>query len=178
MKFLVLKKIAGDEDAKILSPTDVIDMVWHKLLLNPRLYKNINEALGGEMIDHNPEGGRDVAARNKRVHRTIEMYKTVFITSATSISSSVWKAPEELPIADDVITIRVRDMTGGETLFKCRKTMRVRNIFSAFAAKKGVDVSDLRFLNCELERFLGHEIIGDILEDGDQINVMPGQVGC
>ena len=62
LKFLVLKKIAGDEDATMLSPTDVIDAVWHQLLLNPRLYKNINEALGGEMIDHNPEGGRDVSA--------------------------------------------------------------------------------------------------------------------
>ncbi len=180
MKFLVLKKIAGDEDATTLSPTDVIDAVWHQLLLNPRLYKNINEALGGEMIDHNPEGGRDVAARNKRVCRTIEIYKTVFISPAASVASSVWKAPEaeKLPIADDDgITIAFVEQTGKETLFKCKKTMRVEKIFFAFAASKGIHVSALRFW-LDDEQLAGEEIIGDILKDGDQIDVFLSQAGC
>jgi hypothetical protein len=180
MKFLVLKKIAGDEDAKVLSPTDVIDAVWHQLLLNPRLYKNINEALGGEMIDHNPEGGRDVAARNKRVCRTMEMYKTVFITPAASVASSMWKAPVELPVADDDIpniNITLRDRTHKETMFQCKKTMRVREMLSVVAKQRGVHRSSLRlFLDGQHLPF--EDMIGEIVKDGDVIDVLLQQIGC
>jgi hypothetical protein len=175
MKFMVLKKIAGDEDATTLSPTDVIDAVWHQLLLNPRLYRNINEALGGEMIDHDPEGGRDVPAHNERVTRTIEMYKTVFITPAASVASSMWKAPEavELPIADyDIndICIRVRDWNHRETAFHCKKTMSVWKLLSLLAKERGAHMKGLKLvfrsvcLPCE-------QLIGDIVENNDVIKL-------
>ena len=151
LKFLVLKKIAGDEDATTLSPTDVIDMVWHQLLLNPRLYKSINDALGGEMIDHNPEGGKDVKSRNERVNRTIEMYKTVYITPATG---SVWKGPELPPQQGETITVRIRDQSGEETYFKVKQATTVSKLKYAYCARKGISTKLVWFM-----------CTGDILQD-------------
>ena len=176
LKFLVLKKIAGDEDATTLSPTDVIDMVWHQLLLNPRLYKSINDALGGEMIDHNPEGGKDVNSRNERVNRTIDMYKTVYITPA---SGSVWKGSELPPQqGESTITIIVRDQTGEPTMFKSKISTTVWKIKYAYSNRKGVDSKSMRFLLDGDDLIDNKPLSYYKLEDYDQIDAILRQVGC
>lgn len=177
LKFLVLKKIAGDEDATTLSPTDMIDMVWHQLLLNPRLYKNINDALGGEMIDHNPEGGKDVNSRNERVNRTIDMYKTVYITPATG---SVWKG-QELPPDEStsiIIIIIIKDQIGEQTMFKSKISTHVLKIKYAYCKRKGVDTKSMRFMLDGEDLEDNKPLSYYELEDNDQIDAILMQVGC
>mmetsp|Transcript_8457 Transcript_8457/g.12805 ORF Transcript_8457/g.12805 Transcript_8457/m.12805 type:complete len:92 (-) Transcript_8457:1138-1413(-) len=75
------------------------------------------------------------------------------------------------------ITIRVRDQTGEETVFKIKKTTKMSKVFNAYANRKGVDSKALRFL-------LDGERIGEDqtpklleLEDEDQIDCLLEQLG-
>lgn len=45
----------------------------------------------------------------------------------------------------EVITLRLRNEIGDETVFKFRRATRMQKIFSAYAAKKGLDESSLSF---------------------------------
>ena len=176
LKFLVLKKLAGDEDATKLSPTDRIDKVWHQLILNTRLYKSINDALGGETIHHNPEGGMDVVSRNERVSRAIEMYKVVF-------RSSEWELPERLlllPRAGEdpaMITFRVLELSGRETLFKTSKSTNIEMVEEAFCRHRGLAELSIRFYS-EGERLSDGPIRDALVEDDDTIDCFPLQKGC
>jgi len=77
----------------------------------------------------------------------------------------------------DTITIRVREMSGEETLFKVKRTTQMKKVFNAFAARKGVDSHLLRFM-------LDGSRIGENdtpktldLEEDDQIDCMYEQQG-
>ena len=79
--------------------------------------------------------------------------------------------------ANEQITIRVKDQTGEETMFKIKKSTKMSKVFSAYAQRKGVDAAALRFL-------LDGERINDTdtpkmleLEDEDQIDCVLQQVG-
>ena len=41
LRFMVLKALMSDLDAKILSPTPLIDEVWHLTILFPKIYQKI-----------------------------------------------------------------------------------------------------------------------------------------
>ncbi|ETV73468.1 hypothetical protein H257_11600 [Aphanomyces astaci] len=75
------------------------------------------------------------------------------------------------------ITIRVKDQSGEETFFKVKPHTKMEKIFSAYAQRKGVPVTALRFL------LDGTRIGGDQtpkmleLEDQDQIDCALEQVG-
>ncbi|TDH70187.1 hypothetical protein CCR75_002203 [Bremia lactucae] len=77
----------------------------------------------------------------------------------------------------EAITIRVKDQSGEETFFKVKPNTRMEKIFSAYAQRKGVPASALRFL------LDGVRISGDQtpkmleLEDQDQIDCALEQVG-
>jgi small ubiquitin-related modifier len=79
--------------------------------------------------------------------------------------------------ANEQITIRVKDQTGEETMFKIKKSTKMSKVFSAYAQRKGVEASSIRFL-------LDGERINDTdtpkmleLEDEDQIDCVLQQVG-
>ena len=83
----------------------------------------------------------------------------------------------DAPAPNEPITIRVKDQTGEETMFKIKKSTRMSKVFAAYAQRKGVDLGSLRFL-------LDGERIGDDqtpkmleLEDEDQIDCVLTQVG-
>ncbi|KAL3784340.1 hypothetical protein ACHAWO_012183 [Cyclotella atomus] len=75
------------------------------------------------------------------------------------------------------LTIRVKDQSGEETFFKVKKHTKMSKIFNAYASRKGVDASSLRFL------LDGENVEPDStpkmleLEDQDQIDAVLEQVG-
>ena len=42
---------------------------------------------------------------------------------------------------NEPITIRVKDQTGEETMFKIKKTTRMKKVFATYAARKGVEAT-------------------------------------
>lgn len=78
---------------------------------------------------------------------------------------------------DAPITIRVKDQTGEETMFKIKKSTKMRKVFEAYASRKGVDVNALRFL-LDGERIQENDSPKMLeLEDEDQIDCVLQQLG-
>jgi hypothetical protein len=78
-RFIYLKAVTDDMDANKLSPSPLIDQVWHLHLLDTQSYMAMNQTLfpqeGNEeqkMIHHDPLGGDDVYARAIRIESTLK----------------------------------------------------------------------------------------------------------
>ncbi|KAL3771302.1 LOW QUALITY PROTEIN: hypothetical protein ACHAW5_004511 [Stephanodiscus triporus] len=83
--------------------------------------------------------------------------------------------PEES--SNEPITIRVKDQTGEETMFKIKKSTKMSKVFSAYAQRKGVEQASLRFL-LDGERISETDTPKMLeLEDEDQIDCVLAQVG-
>ncbi|CAB9497239.1 smt3 suppressor of mif two 3 homolog [Seminavis robusta] len=78
LQFMKLKLQLEDWDATQLSPTPGVDKVWHQHLLHPVHYaKACQDYTSGHIIDHNPDGGLNVAAWMKRLRNTEMCLKTL-----------------------------------------------------------------------------------------------------
>jgi len=79
-KFLALKIITEDtSEPLLLSPSALIDQVWHAHILHPLKYQAACSALGA-LIDHNPAGSADPdIVRDKRLKLTKFIYRSVFL---------------------------------------------------------------------------------------------------
>ena len=99
-RFLSLKVLYMDLDATKLSPSGLLDKVWHCFLLLPKLYYQFCDKIlpsdvpAPRIIDHNPRGGDD-KDRDDRYMRTLRRYERVFGVEPFSL---YW---EELEADDD-----------------------------------------------------------------------------
>lgn len=79
--------------------------------------------------------------------------------------------------AAEPITLRLRDQTGEEVLFKVKKDTKMQKIFDAYAQRRGVSVASLRFM-LDGERINPENTPKTLeLEDQDQVDVMLEQQG-
>ena len=78
-KFIFIKFIDNDYDAKAYSPSFIIDEIWHLFLLFPKDYSRLcSDVLGsGELLDHNPLATSD-SDQIKRYQNTIKRYELLF----------------------------------------------------------------------------------------------------
>ena len=77
----------------------------------------------------------------------------------------------------DAITIRVKDQAGEETFFKVKNTTKMVKVFAAYAQRKGVQQTSLRFL-LDGERIQNDDTPKTLeLEDQDQIDCLLEQYG-
>jgi len=84
---------------------------------------------------------------------------------------------DDTPAATTTITIRVKDQAGDETFFKIKKTTEMSKVFKAYATRKGVQMTALRFL-LDGERIDMSETPKTLeLEDQDQIDCVLQQEG-
>jgi len=79
-EFLTLKIVKEDYDATQLSPTDMIDQVWHAHVLDTKAYQsfNTNYLVGGNCVHHDPLNAMDQTARQERCKNTIKAYESYF----------------------------------------------------------------------------------------------------
>ena len=198
-QFITLKKESQDWDAKILSPCYLVDQMWHCHILDVVNYCHDMMLLCGRVVGHDPDGALDYEAKQRRDETTRELLQEKFGSydedvwdyslgqnndergeekSAGPVDEGVDEGDEEEAVTE-VITIRLTDQNGEETMFKLKRTTKLAKVFNAYAATKGVDVSDFRF-------WLDGETIDGAydtpealdLEDNDQIDVIVGQSGC
>ncbi|KAL7575573.1 hypothetical protein ACA910_020147 [Epithemia clementina (nom. ined.)] len=78
---------------------------------------------------------------------------------------------------EEHITLSVKDQTGEEISFKIKKSTKLEKVFKAYAQRKHIDVSSIRFL-IDGERLKGDSTAKMLeLEDGDQIDALLEQTG-
>ena len=105
-KFIFLKIKEHDVDATKLSPSSVIDEVWHYHMLMAKKYRDFNNRIYGltkYFIDHNPEGGRDVESRKQRIDYTISRYNVYF---GEIQRRKIWDLREKISLTDEDIQRR------------------------------------------------------------------------
>jgi hypothetical protein len=79
-KFMKIKCIAYDPDAELVSPSGLIDQVWHASLLFTKKYANFCEEKIGFFVHHDPNGAMDSdnERRYVRYTDTLAAYKILF----------------------------------------------------------------------------------------------------
>ena len=196
-QFLSLKAATLDIDATKLSPPPLIDRVWHEHVLDTKHYAPACLAAFGHPIHHDPNGDADVDSRARRRAATLVALKKVY---PDNYDEEIWAFPAEAPpkrkravvkredtpasrtrrrtTTSSSLNIRIRAQCGEETFFKVKTTTKLDKIFNAYATRKGVAATDLRFL------FSGVRVRGDQtpagidMEEGDMLDCMAEQGGC
>ena len=194
-QFIILKKNLEDWKAEILSPCYLVDQMWHCHILDVVNYYHDMMLLCGHVVGHDPDGALDYAAKQKRddtTHKSLQEHfgsydVEVWDYSPDAATENVkdddanklkdTDNEEEESAISDTITIRINDQSGGETMFKIKKSTQMSKVFNAFATKKGIHVEDLRFLLDGYPMWGGTPRSYD-LEDGDRIDVFLAQSGC
>ena len=196
-QFLSLKAASLDIDATKLSPPPLIDRVWHEHVLDTKRYAPACLTAFGHPIHHDPNGDADVGLRARRREATLVALEKVY---GDAYDEEIWAFPaEERPkrkravvkredtpasrtrrrtTTSSSLNIRIRAQCGEETFFKVKTTTKLDKVFNAYATRKGVAATDLRFL------FSGVRVRGDQtpagidMEEGDMLDCMAEQGGC
>ena len=198
-QFLALKSASLDIDATKLSPPPLIDRVWHEHVLDTKRYGPACLAAFGHPIHHDPNGDADVGQRALRREATLVALEKVY---GDDYDEEIWAFPAEAPPkrkrsvvkregtpasrtrrrtttpSGASLIISIRTSCGEETPFKVKTTTKLEKVFNAFATRKGVAATDLRFLFSGV-RVRGDQTPADIgMADGDQLDCMLVQQGC
>eukprot|EP00956_Cyclotella_meneghiniana_P026739 scaffold58585_cov65-Cyclotella_meneghiniana.AAC.3 len=193
-QFLHLKKCYEDWDATQLSPSYLVDQMWHQHILDVTNYCHDMMLLCGHVVGHNPDGVLDVGGKKIRDINTRRGLEDLFrgsydaeiwgiqIQSNTNTGNAANNRSEAgsntASTEDNTLTIRVKDQHGEETFFKIKASTQMGKIFRAYASRKGIDSSSLRFTldGDEIEDYETPSTLE--LEDQDQIDAILEQRGC
>lgn len=187
-------------NATMLSPSSLVDKVWHETLLDNRFYNMLCQDLFPNatymedfIINHDPDGGDNLIERNKRYENTLILMEKYF---HEKLDSNVWEPAQSVPVSakrsrddkdddkttdeelDEVITIRIRDQTGDEMFFKLRKSTILEIVKSAYALRRGLSLDAFRF-------YFDGRLIGPSctprsleMENNDKVDVILTVSGC
>ena len=179
-QFLELKKTFEDWDATILSPSQVVDQMWHQHLLDVTNYCHDTILLCGHVVGHNPDGALDGPAKAARTKTTRD---ALFENFGSDYNKEMWLTPTELHEEERIdskipITLILRDKTGNKQLFRLKRHQKLSVLFKSYAQMTGVAVHELHFL-FDGERIGKSETSLDLeLNDQDEIDVILAQGGC
>ena len=167
-QFLFLKMDYEDWDATQLSPSYLIDQMWHQHILDVTNYCHDMMLLCGHVVGHNPDGAaldfegkkiRDLNTRDGLEEHFKDNYdKEIWgiqthgntgcdaVSELTESCFNPASAGENARKANGELTIRIKDQSGEETFFKVKAWTKMEEIFGAYASRKGLYVNSLRFL--------------------------------
>lgn len=112
-RFMELKAAAKDWNAELLSPSPLVDLVWHAHALDTRRYPAECRSAFKRVIHHDPDGGEDRAARQKRYEATLRRYKRRFKAEPPP---AVW--PKAYPsFSDEGFAVEVRKMSSPHSTY-------------------------------------------------------------
>ena len=149
LSFLVLKAVARDFDATLLSPmTGAVNKTWHAHVLDTKHYRETCAALCGKFIEHDPDGevnaylsGRRDARRQLTTDLTKELEP---VLDAIRVSPAPPTIILDGALPNDANTIRIKIATKQEVHFLCRQTTLFQELMDAFCQDRRLN--SVRFL--------------------------------
>lgn len=156
--FMKLKRQLEDWDAKLLSPSLMIDKVWHQHILEVGHYvKACRQYTGGHLIDHDPDGGLDVEARKARIRSTKMCYKAMFGRNTEGVRGWAFdfnaetdeeevRPGKKRKTSTDKVNVEFYFYERGsryELSLDIKETTKFEDAFSEFSAHSGIPVSDM-----------------------------------
>ncbi|KAK7179656.1 ubiquitin-like protein 1 [Paraphaeosphaeria sporulosa] len=120
-RLIAIKSWTVDVDAAKISPTPIMDDLWHAAVLDTEFYAQLQSALGVK-LRHNPKGAseQDFNNRQKRLTRMAALYKTFFGDEEPLVSKQSYVAsvlPFQQPVGKDM-TILIRSLLHVENALK------------------------------------------------------------
>jgi len=165
LRFLALKVGACDFHAALLSPPLVVDTIWHAHLLDTLHYEELCSTIGVpasvRVLHHNPEGGLDATARDKRLERAKQLYTQAFgpppggnwgrgaqkrggVLAASQPPTTEQKTNASPAV--DTINLKIATPDGNEVFYQCKTTTPLAQLMNAYCARACVAPATLRFI--------------------------------
>jgi len=109
-QFLTLKKEHKDWNATILSPSYLVDQMWHQHILDVVNYTHDMMLLCGHVVGHNPDGALDLQQKTERDETTHKALEERF---ANKYDKEIWGVDSTDTSANQGdFTVRVTDKNG------------------------------------------------------------------
>lgn len=167
-KFLFLKFLMKDTSCPaILSPSGLIDIVWHTHLLMPNNYAKFCQSVFGQSIDHDLAGSKSPEnEKSKRRERTQNLYRVTFnkepdgrfwMENSTAdeqfdphsflnlpTAPKILKQKPEMITSNRQIQIQVHDQTGQIHRITCQENDRIYYVKLEISVQTGLDKSKFR----------------------------------
>lgn len=150
LRFLALKIAAGKAGAEALSPSPSIDFVWHQHVLDTARYADECQAICGYTVRHDPDGGADAAARERRYRLTLASYRRFFKTEPPA---EVWPESAVAAEEDDAkrrrpesIQVFVKGLSGNLKTVRVDANAPVADLHFAVQTVTGVPADQQRLL--------------------------------
>ncbi|PMD45493.1 hypothetical protein L207DRAFT_629947 [Hyaloscypha variabilis F] len=108
-RLLAIKVFTVDEDATKISPTPLMDEMWHAAILDTKLYAMVQSAFGLH-LHHRPSGACDQESelRKKRLVATKAMYSAFFSTNPLERAPPPPSCPQIIELLPEIFTIFVQ----------------------------------------------------------------------
>ena len=182
--FLSKKIQLEDWNGEILSPSPLIDIVWHIHILDTSAYR---KACGSTFVDHVPQGAYhcNTKARNKRYTQTYEH----LVLEWEEISDEIWPKPVQKEKEEKKKT-KKRERSEQETKTLIIKSLAGKTTIIEIptVSAKGIDIMmEVRKQNkipLDMMRFvyagepIGDETSVDFLRDGSILHMILALGGC
>lgn len=187
-RFMILKIKEQDCDATVLSPSRMVDIVWHAHVLDTKAYASFCAKSSEGFIHHNPDGDLD-EARPARYAYTLKLYKSCFTVDPPSQfwgddapplaePSSTQSGRKRAAPVNEKITIGIIAFNGKVQHFKLHRNESLAAVFRKWYQSNRIKAGSHRFLYDA--RRVGDDCTPDDLhmEDGDQIDAILESAGC
>ncbi|KAF8853886.1 ubiquitin-domain-containing protein [Acephala macrosclerotiorum] len=167
-RLLVIKAFAVDEKATKISPTHLMDELWHAAILDTQLYADLQDALG-LVLHHRPSGASEQESghREKRLAMMKAIYRASFSTNPLEYGRAAPQAsrPQLAGHLRNPISIFVVSLSGMKISMTVDKQATIDTIKSVYENLEGVPADQQRLIfagrQLEDEKTLEHYRIGN-----------------
>ena len=196
--FMKFKLQQEDWNASILSPSLVVDQVWHQHILDAlHYYQACTKYTDGHVIGHDPDGGLDQAARAKRVESTKICLKLVF---RNNVDAEVWsfeegstentfgcddtgsnksKKRQRTPTVDDLLSLFVKICNRGNKIsIQLKPTSPMEDLAASIEEATSIPVCKQRLFYKHKQLLLSDTPIMLGMKDGDTVTMIIRLGGC
>jgi len=179
-----LNILAENNGAHIVSPSTVIDQVWHLHILDTHDYRKVCKKICGHIIDHYPENSFSNQKNDKidRYYNTVSFYEKKYGKIHYDnyefwvLKDNVRKVHDKKKTGD----VTIRTVTGKIFQLPYHKDMVVLDLATMIEEKIGTPIVKQRIIYDGRQFEIGMNNLHDIynVNEGDIINVMFRMKGC
>ncbi len=193
-RFVELKVFLRDTDAVKISPTPLMDAMWHAAILDTVFYAGLQVKLG-MMIHHRPSGAHpeEAEARRKRLTNLGNVYHVRYDSEPFGLAKEV-PAPVAAPAAPaapsaparpltaapavPLINIAVLMLTGQILHLRVYSTLRIESLKTIIADLVGVPADQQRLIFAGQQLEDDRRLVGYNIGEGSKLHMILRLSGC